>query len=342
MPEPPDALRPSPVPAPGTPAPTAPASAPPVPFQDPLQAAQAFHPREHEDFAYAYAVVSRRSGGVSIGVNLNPDKACNFDCPYCQVDRSVLPARGKIDLDRLVYEVRALVLATDEQGVSRLPRFSALPAERRRLRDVALSGDGEPTMAPEFPEACRRLRDLQKAARAGTLAREDGSATGSRTPAGTGFRADFKLILITNATLLDREPVRRGIGFLLEEMGEVWAKLDAGSEAWYQRVNVSKVSLDRVQEGITALGRVHPVTLQSFFCRLGGEAPSTLEMDRYLGRLQAMKAAGARIREVQLHTLARKPANSEVGAVEGSFLEEVRRRILEEVGIEARIYGLGD
>ena len=40
---------------------------------------QRLHPREYANFTYAYPVLSRRSGGVSIGVNLNPDKICNFD-----------------------------------------------------------------------------------------------------------------------------------------------------------------------------------------------------------------------------------------------------------------------
>ena len=46
------------------------------------------HRRKLDENRYVYAVLSRRSGGVSIGVNLNPDKVCNFDCIYCQVDRT--------------------------------------------------------------------------------------------------------------------------------------------------------------------------------------------------------------------------------------------------------------
>ena len=45
------------------------------------------HARLFEHNRFVYPVLSRRSGGISIGVNLNPDKICNFDCIYCQVDR---------------------------------------------------------------------------------------------------------------------------------------------------------------------------------------------------------------------------------------------------------------
>ncbi len=46
------------------------------------------HSRSWQSNRYVYPVISRRSKGLSIGVNLNPDKVCNFDCVYCCVDRT--------------------------------------------------------------------------------------------------------------------------------------------------------------------------------------------------------------------------------------------------------------
>ena len=46
------------------------------------------HARQFDELRFVYPVVSRRSKGLSLGVNLNPDKVCNFHCPYCQVDRT--------------------------------------------------------------------------------------------------------------------------------------------------------------------------------------------------------------------------------------------------------------
>jgi wyosine [tRNA(Phe)-imidazoG37] synthetase (radical SAM superfamily) len=170
---------------------------------------QRLHPREYADFTYAYPVLSRRSGGVSFGVNLNLDKACNFDCPYCQVDRTV-PGRPKaIDVARIRAEARALLDSVDDRGVCRLPLFDGVPDADKKLRDIAVSGDGEPTMVPEFADVCRALAGAQ-------AERPD---------------LDFKLVLISNATLLDRPAVRAGIDALLSRRGEVWAKLDAGTSA---------------------------------------------------------------------------------------------------------------
>ena len=98
--------------------------------------------------------MSRRSGGVSIGVNLNPDKYCNFDCVYCQVDRTVSGARvlRKLDLPRLREELDEMAELATGGRLFEGTRFSATPPDLRRLKDIALSGDGEPTVSPIFGE----------------------------------------------------------------------------------------------------------------------------------------------------------------------------------------------
>jgi wyosine [tRNA(Phe)-imidazoG37] synthetase (radical SAM superfamily) len=284
---------------------------------------QRLHPREYAGFTYAYPVLSRRSGGVSFGVNLNLDKACNFDCPYCQVDRTV-PGRPKaIDVARIQAEVRALLDSVDDQGVCRLPLFDGVADADKKLRDIAVSGDGEPTMVPEFADVCRALAGAQ-------AERPD---------------LDFKLVLISNATLLDRPAVRAGIDALLGEngkgRGEVWAKLDAGTEAWYQRVNVSRVSLDRIEANLVSLGKDHPFKVQSFFCEAGGKGWDEAEAAAWLDRLARVRASGARLLEVQLYTLARRPAEAFVKPVTAAFLDAMRARV-EALGIPAKVYGVGE
>jgi hypothetical protein len=297
------------------------------------------HPREYADFTYAYPVLSRRSGGVSLGVNVNLDKLCNFDCPYCQVDRTVPGRPQRIDIARLKDEVGMLLASVDTDGVCRLPVFDALPDDRKPLRDVALSGDGEPTMVPEFATVCAALAEIQA----------------SRP------ELDFKLVLITNATLLDRPAVREGGSSLLSKRGEVWAKLDAGTEDWYQRVNISRVSLDRIEANLIALGKNHPFKVQSFFCRIrdsagaqpapptpqpAGEGRNNLGWDDNeiaggLARQARVRDSGARILEVQLYTLARRPAEAFVQPVTAEFLDGIRQRV-EALGIPAGVYGVAD
>ena len=66
------------------------------------------HRRNLHTNKYIYAVISRRSQGLSIGINLNIDKICNFDCPYCQVDRSIKGGERNVDVDILLMELQHL------------------------------------------------------------------------------------------------------------------------------------------------------------------------------------------------------------------------------------------
>jgi hypothetical protein len=139
--------------------------------------------------------------------------------------------------------------------------------------------------------------------------------------------------------------VRAGVDALLSGRGaltgEVWAKLDAGTEAWYQRVNVSRVSLDRIEANLIALGKDHPFKIQSFFCSAGGQGWDEAEITAWLSRLGRVRDSGARILEVQLYTLARRPAESFIHPVTGEFLQGIRDRV-ESMGIPARVYGVAD
>ena len=122
------------------------------------------HSRSFEDNRFVYAVVSRRSGGVSIGVNLNPEKYCNFDCVYCQVDRTIHGGKvlRRIDLPQLADELDEMVDLIVSGRLFESPRFSTTPAEYRRLNDIAMSGDGEPTASPIFDEVVELCTDLRR------------------------------------------------------------------------------------------------------------------------------------------------------------------------------------
>ena len=206
------------------------------------------HPRSFEDNRFVYAVVSRRSGGVSIGVNLNPEKYCNFDCVYCQVDRTVRggPVLRKIDLPQLADELDEMVELAVTGRLFEGTRFSTTPAEYRRLNDIALSGDGEPTASPIFDEVVQLCADIRR--RRGL--------------------DQVKLVLITNATLLQRERVRKALEVLDANNGEIWGKLDAGTEEYYQAVDRSKVKLAEVLENLVVAARKRPIVIQSLFMRL--------------------------------------------------------------------------
>jgi wyosine [tRNA(Phe)-imidazoG37] synthetase (radical SAM superfamily) len=179
--------------------------------------------------------------------------------------------------------------------------FSAAPETLRRLNDLAFSGNGEPTAAPAFPEACR-------------------VAVAALERHGLGAA---KTVVITNATLLGKPEVAEALRFLDAHGGEVWAKLDAGTEECYRRVNRSKVPFAKVLENILEAGRERTLVIQTLFMRMPEGPPSEEELAAYLQRLSELRAGGCRIGLVQLYTLARATAvaglrplgNDELGAI---------------------------
>src|SRR5215831_3276570 len=97
------------------------------------------HDRDSAGLLYVYPVVSRRAGGVSVGINLNPNDACNWRCIYCQVPGLVRGAAPPVDLARLEGELAGFLdsVVNGEWMAQRVPEGS------RVLKDVAFSGNGE-------------------------------------------------------------------------------------------------------------------------------------------------------------------------------------------------------
>src|SRR5260221_10787756 len=103
------------------------------------------HERTFERFRFVYPVLSRRAQGLSLGVNLNPDKVCNFDCIYCQVDRTTEAETTFVETEQLLAELDIglrLILSGD---IYRTEKFGGTPPHLRRLNDIAFFRDGEPT-----------------------------------------------------------------------------------------------------------------------------------------------------------------------------------------------------
>ena len=85
------------------------------------------HGRIYRQNKFVYPVLSRRSGGISIGVNLNPDKVCNFDCIYCQVDRRSEAETNFVETDRLWEELDSMLEFVSSGRIYDDPKFAHVP-----------------------------------------------------------------------------------------------------------------------------------------------------------------------------------------------------------------------
>jgi pyruvate-formate lyase-activating enzyme len=254
------------------------------------------HRRELDANRYVYAVVSRRARGLSIGVNLNPDKVCNFDCPYCQVDRTTPGAEPRIDLLAFRRELGDLLERVRGGDLWNTPPFDSAAPALRRVADVAFAGDGEPTTPPEFPAAARAARELR-----------DREAPG------------VPLRLLTNATLFHKERVRAA----LADFDELWCKLDAGTEAWFHRADGTRMPFRLVLDNLLLVARERPIVVQSLFPAFDGAGPDGDEIAAWVERLREIAEAGGRIALVQVYTVARRPADPRVSALSRGRLEAI-------------------
>ncbi len=277
------------------------------------------HGRSFEDNRYVYPVVSRRSHGVSVGVNLSLTKHCNFGCAYCQVDRTH-HAGGDIepiDLARLRSELESTIEVVLSGAIYEGPRFRRTPPAYRRLRDVALSGDGEATLHVDFARAVSVCVDV--------LNRQ-------------GLH-EVKLVLITNASMLHRPRVCGALDELNEAGGEIWAKLDAGTEDYYRTINRSPVPFRQILGNLREAAIERPLVIQSLFARLFDEPPPVEEQEAYCDRLNEIVAAGGKIKLVQVHTVARIPAESWVSPLLPEEVDELAERVRRRTGLTVEAYG---
>jgi wyosine [tRNA(Phe)-imidazoG37] synthetase (radical SAM superfamily) len=241
------------------------------------------HRRVWRDFVYCYPVISRRSRGLSLGVNLNPDKVCNFDCVYCEVDRTSAPKRRDLDLDALGGELDQLLNLSVSGEIFQIPPFDSARPDQRRINDIAFSGDGEPTTAACFAEAIQRVADLKRARGLDSV----------------------KLVLITDSSRLQAPDVARGLDILMANQGEIWAKLDAGTEAFYREICRSQVPYQRILDNLLATACRWPILIQTLFLQWKGQGPSPDELEAYCQRLEHILGNGGRLQALQIYTVAR-------------------------------------
>ncbi len=272
-------------------------------------------PRDFLGNRFVYVVISSRARGLSIGLNLNPDRLCNFNCIYCEVSRDQPAVERDLDVAVMVSELERTLLLAVSGGIRELPGYNRLNEDLLRLRHVAFSGDGEPTLCPKFEEAVQAVTHVR---------------------ARKTFPF-FKLALITNGTGLDRPAVHEGLRYFTSE-DEVWIKLDAGSQAYMERVNRSEVSLGKVMDNIHLIGHKRPVVIQSLFPLINGQEPEPAEIDQYVQRLRELKDSGTMISMVQVYSASRPAAHPECEHLPLPALARICRRIKAETGIRAEVF----
>lgn len=264
------------------------------------------HDRNSAGLKYVYPVLSRRAGGLSIGINLNTDNRCNWRCIYCQVPDLKRGPAPQVDLTVLKEELHLFLHSVlhgdffDQHEV---------PSDQRVIRDIALSGNGEPTSAAEFDHVIQIIKDamMQHA-----------------------LTEQIKLVLITNGSFIQRPHVQMGLQLMDGLNAEIWFKVDSVTPAGMRRVNQVNRSLDSVFANLDRACRLQATWLQTCLFQYHGEAPNDDEQAAYLDFLGTLRERHTPLKGVLLYGLARpsmQPEAPELSPLPAGWMRTFADRI---------------
>ena len=265
------------------------------------------HSRSSAGLTYVYPVVSRRSGGVSVGINLNTNNACNWRCVYCQVPDLKLGSAPEIDLELLGNELTGFL----HELLHGSFMSERVPEGLQRINDIAISGNGEPTSASDFDSVVEVIGEV---------------IDESELP------LDVKLVLITNGSLVHKPNVREGLKRMASRNGEIWFKLDSATVEGRSRLNDTSISNERVRENLGIAASFCPTWLQTCMFQFDGNPPSKSEREAYIEFVSIMAKD---LQGVLLYGLARKPLQPEA-----ERLSPVSKEWMEAFGEEIKMSGL--
>ncbi|MEK9875750.1 MAG: radical SAM protein [Betaproteobacteria bacterium] len=271
------------------------------------------HDRDLRGYKYVYPVVSRRAGGLSVGINLNTNNACNWRCIYCQVPNLVRGAPLPVSLPDLNFELTSFL----QKVLVGNYLSEEIPEEMRRLNDIAFSGNGEPTSSPNFSDVVELVAQ----------ARSDLSVD-----------ASVKTVLITNGSLIHQKDVQHGIRQLKTITGEVWFKVDSVTKEGVARINDSPFSLRKTSSNLETVASLCDTWIQTCVFDFDGLPPSEHEQNSYLKFLRDV-ALNAKVRGVLLYGVARKsyqPEAPRISRLDLSWLESFSKKILD-LGLAVKI-----
>jgi len=269
------------------------------------------HSRELSGLKYIYSVISRRAGGLSIGVNLNVNNACNWQCIYCEIPNLTRGSPPPIELDVLEDELRFFlheIIHGDymEKNVA---------IEDRHLKDIAFSGNGEPTSAEEFPQVILIVKKILEE---------------------FNLLHKIKIRLITNGSLMHKESVLEGIQVLAKMNGEVWFKVDAALEENSKVINQVNIKPQQAIDRLKRCSEICPTFVQTCIFTIDNKEPNNKEIDAYIKLIDSAKKS---IKGVHLYGITRpsmQPEAYRLGRVNINVLENIADQ-LHNNGIESTV-----
>ncbi|MBI5194249.1 MAG: radical SAM protein [Nitrospirae bacterium] len=222
---------------------------------------------------------------------------------------------SSVDIQCLLNELKETLDMVKTGRLFSFPPFDKTPPELRHLSDIAVSGDGEPTTFPHFYEVVRDIIEMKNS-----------------------MSDNIKLVVITNSSGLNRQKVQDALDLLYENNGEVWAKLDAGSDTYYKKISRTNIPFENIIRNITVTSKRHPIIIQSCFNKIYKLGPSVKEIGEYIKVIKKIAEEGGQVRFVQIYTTARPPSEGFVTPLPKDELSSIAEKLSKETGIPAEIF----
>lgn len=273
------------------------------------------HNRDVAGLSYVYPVISRRAGGVSIGINFNTNNACNWRCIYCQVPDLAKGAAPSLDFSLLANELNAFL---EQVKNGTFYEHYAVPENLRVIKDIAVSGNGEPTSLPDFASAIRLVGDIASK---------------------QGIFPGCHFVLITNGSLMHQQKVQQGLAQMNRFGGEVWFKLDSATRQGREVINHNLHSDRKVLEQLRISALLCQTKLQT--CLLNYQQFPWTEREKraYLGFLKQITEADINVKEILLYSIARpsqQPEAKHLDKIPENKMRQFAERI-EQLGFKVRL-----
>ncbi|MEK9770846.1 MAG: radical SAM protein [Nitrosomonadales bacterium] len=231
------------------------------------------HDRDIFPSKYIYPVISRRAGGLSLGINLNTNNACNWQCIYCEVPNLIRGKPEAINCVQLQEELHHwLNEIINRSFLSRLK-------SNTEFKDIAFSGNGEPSACPElFKILTIVVNELEL----------------------FKLQDKIKIRIISNGSLLENQ--KDALQLLQSINGEIWFKVDATQEADIKMINQINPSLNSIKNNLAYSIQHCKTIIQSCFIEMNQQKPDKNFLDAYA---QFLKPYQNQLAAIHIYSLAR-------------------------------------
>jgi wyosine [tRNA(Phe)-imidazoG37] synthetase (radical SAM superfamily) len=216
--------------------------------------------------------------------------------------RGTAPA---IDLELLEEELRGFL----QEALHGNFMQRRVPEGCRRICDVAISGNGEPTSCRVFDQVVEIIARVMRDAR---------------------LSDSVRIVLITNGSCVHRPEVKRGLEAMAGANGEVWFKVDRATPAGIAQVNGIRLSPARLRRGLETAAGLCPTWIQTCMFARDGTPPDAREVDAWLDFLASLLRDQVPLAGVLLYGIARpsmQPEAAHLSPLDEQWMQSLSRRI---------------